>query len=143
VLALPIVVQRLASDFGLLDLIGRSQFVNITEPLAAEATQRAPKRSNLAADDVGPELTFRSRRVSLMADAFRKVEHDCNRQRVVLTRDVDQMFPSAGLDIRSVDHRQLPALEPFASDVMQKIESIVRGRLIVLIIRNQATTEVG
>ena len=47
-----------------------------------------------------------------------------------------------GPDVRRVDHRQLPHRQPPRRNEVQHGERVVRGRLIVLVVRDQSPTEV-
>ena len=76
------------------------------KPSRSEAAQRAAQLAALVADDVRAEVAVRPRAVALLADALGQVEHDRDRQHVVLARQRDERLARLGLHVRRVDDGQ-------------------------------------
>ena|SRR6266508_1212660 len=54
----------------------------------------------------------------------------------------DQRLVGLWLDVRGVDHRQATGSQKLARDIVQQVEGVIGGRLVVLVIRDQATAEI-
>lgn len=142
VLVLAIVVERLAHDLRRFDVLDRLQDIRVAEPFASEVAERAAQRRGPAAHDVRPELAIGTRRIALVADLLRHVEHDRDRQDVVRARDLEQLLAAALLDVRGVDDGEPALREPFARDVVQHVERFVRRGLVVFVVGHEPAAEV-
>ena len=76
-------------------------------------------------------------------DRLRQVEHDRNREDVILARKLDQMFPGKRLHVGRVDHRHLLRGQTFGCYKMECFERIVRSILTVFVIGNQTSEKIG
>ncbi len=108
-----VVPERLALDLDAVDVLGL-EHPDVAEALAPETLDRALEVQPLAAQDVRPELAVGPLPVALLADPLRDVEHDRDRQHVVLARERDERLPRVLLDVRGVDDRQPAGGEPLA-----------------------------
>ena len=75
--------------------------------------------------------------------ALGQVEHDRDRQHVVLAGQRDQRLAGLGLHVGGVDDGQPPARQPLAGDEVQHLERVVGRGLVVLVVGDQAAAEVG
>ena len=87
----------------------------MTEAFALQSAQRAPQLLRLIAHDVRPEVAVRRVAVPLVAELLRQVEHDRDRQDVILARQLDQRLARLRLHVGGVDHRQLARASRFAA----------------------------
>ena len=111
----PLVVpQRHPLDGGRFDLFGALQHEDVAEAFPSEATERPPQLRLLLADDVGAEVAVVREPVALLADRLGQVQHDGDRQAVVLPGQLDQRLAGLGLDVGGVDDRQPPQGQPLA-----------------------------
>ena len=60
-----------------------------------------------------------------------------------LTSESDQRLPCFRLNICGVNDREASASKSLASDEVQHLERIFRGRLSILVVRYKTTAEVG
>src|SRR5215471_7916081 len=96
----------------------------------------------LTADNVCAEVAIGSGSVTCHAHLFWYIEDDRGWQHVVLTCQRDQCLARIALHIGRIDDRQPTSLQPLANDVMQQIERLDCGGLVVLVVRDQAAAEV-
>ena len=68
----------------------------------------------LLADDVRPEVPVVPTTIPLLADGFRQVEDEGDRQAVILASEMHQWLAGLGLDVRGVNDGQSPTAEPLA-----------------------------
>ena len=85
----PLCVAQVIEELGARDAHGRdfgfaAQHVDVPKPFSRKAFHAAPELVTLAAQHVWPELAVRPGGVALAADLLGKVEHDRDRQDVVL-----------------------------------------------------------
>src|SRR3712207_8039953 len=78
---------------------------------------RRPPRSTLSLHDALP---------------IWEVEHDRDREQIVLAGESDQRLARLALDVGRVDHRESPGCEPARRDEVQDRERILRRGLVVL-----------
>jgi hypothetical protein len=81
--------------------------------------------------------------ISVLTKPIAEIEDECNRKYMKFTCELDKRFTRVRLNIGSIDHRQSPGGEPLTGDKMQDFEGVLGRSLIVLVIRNESTTEVG
>jgi hypothetical protein len=118
--------------------------VHLAETLALQAAQTAAELAPLPRDDVLRHAgAVGAGRVALGADAFRDVEDDGDRQHVVLPGEPHQVGTRLALHIGGVHDGQPAGGEPLADDVVQHLERVAAGALVVLVVGDQAAAEVG
>jgi len=117
--------------------------VDPAEALLLQAAEAATQLVALAADHLRAERAVRPTLVPGQAHALRHVQRNRDREHVVFFRKVNQLLSGLGLDVCGVDNRQAACCQPLARDVVQDIERILAGRLIVLVVGDQAATEVA
>ncbi len=139
-----IVVAPLAGDLGGLRLLHAPQDVHLAEPLALQVAQGSAQFALVALDDpAGQPGAVGARRVALRADLFGHVEDDGHRQHVVLAGQPHELLAALRLDARGVDHGEPAGREPLARDVVQDVEGVPAGALVVLVVTDQTAAEVG
>jgi hypothetical protein len=89
------------------------------------------------------ELPVGPRLIAFVAKLLRQVENNGYRQNVKLASQFNQRLARFCLDVRSVNYRETAGGQPLACDVVKHIESIVGGGLVVLIVGDQSSAEVG
>ena len=124
------------------DLVLAVQRVDRAEALTLQAFQPAAELVALAADHMGAEVAVGAGRVARDTHLLRDVEDDRHRQHVVLAGDGYQLSARLGLDVRGVHDGQPAGLQPLAGDVVQQLERLRRGGLVVLVVGHQAAAEV-
>jgi hypothetical protein len=127
----------LALDHRALDLVDRAQHGDPAEALAGQAPEAAVQLLALAPHDVVAEVAVGPPAVALEADRLGHVEHHRHGQHVVGPRHLDQRPASLALDVGGVDHREPAPLEPLAGDVVQHVERVAGGRLVVLVVGHE------
>jgi hypothetical protein len=116
--------------------------VDVAESLALQVAQGPLKLAALLPDHVRAEAPIGTRLVALFADTFGHIEDDRDRQHVVAPRELDQRLSCLWLNVRRINDGQESALESLRPNEMEGLERRRRRRLVVLIVRNQAPTEV-
>src|SRR6185369_11775884 len=81
--------------------------------------------------------------ISILTKPIAEVKDECDRQYMKFTREFNQRFTSIRLNIRSVNYCQSPGGEPLSSDKVQSFEGVFSRSLIVFVIRDKSSTEVG
>lgn len=114
----------------------------MAKSFTAKAAKGTMELTPLIPYNVRPEVTIQPRAVPFVTDAFGQVQDNCDREDVVLARQCHEGFARFGLDVRGIDHGQLPAGEPPGSDEVQRRERVVRCRLLVLIVRHEGSEAV-
>ncbi len=114
----------------------------MTEALALERAQRSFQLLRLLAHHVDAELTVRPVAIALVTKRRGQVEDDGHRQHVVLAGEPHDGLARFALNVGRVDHGQAARLEPLAGDVMQHIECIGGGALVVLVVGDEPATVV-
>ena len=114
----------------------------MTKAFAFESPQRAPQLLRLVSDDVRTELAVGPTLITLVAQLFWQVQNDRHRQNMKLASERDQRLARLRLHVRRVDYGQAASSQPLASDEVQDIECIIRGRLGILVVGHQAAAEV-
>ncbi len=134
--------ERLALDLDAIHLIGRGENIEIRETFTPQATQRTPQHTHLSSHHMRPKIAVRPIAIALLAQLFRQVKDDSDRQCMILTGQRQQCSAILHLHIRCIYHRQLPQCQPFSREKMHEFKGFFRNRLIVLIIGNQPTTHI-
>jgi hypothetical protein len=97
----------------------------------------------LLPDDVRAERAIGRDPIPFLADALGQVEHDRDRQAVVLPRQSHQRLAGGLLDVRRVDDGEAPRRQALRRDQVQHLEGVGRSRLVVLVVGHEAAAEVG
>jgi hypothetical protein len=142
VLSLPVVPEGRARDPGGVHFLGAREDVHLAEALAVQPLEGAAQIACLVADDVGAEVAVGTIAVSVVADALGQVEHDRDRQEVVLTRERDERSPVLALDACRVDYGESARGHALGGDEVEKLEGIGRSRLVVRVVGDEAAAEV-
>jgi hypothetical protein len=90
-----------------------------------------------------PKLTIWPRYIPVLAKPLRQIEDNCDREDMVFARQLDEPFARLRLHIGGIDHSQLAAGESFADDRVEQVECVSRRRLVVFVVGDQASAEVG
>ncbi len=135
-------VQPGAGDRRRVDLVGAVQHVHGAEPLAAQAAQAAAQLAALAAQHVRAEVPVLAALVPFRAEVFRQIEHDRDRQHVVLAGQGNEVAAGFGLDVGGVDDGEAAGFEPLPGDEAEHLERGRGGGLVVLVVGDQAAAEV-
>ena len=92
---------------------------------------------------MGAEVPIGAFPVALVTHVFGQMQHDRHRQAMVLAGAVPPGAPSLFLHVGGIDNGQPASRKAFGGDEMQQVKGIGGGRLIVLVITNQTSAEVG
>lgn len=139
-----VVEALLGDDGGVLGLRGSAQHVHLAEALALQVAQGAAQFAGVALDDpAGHVGAVAAGGVALGADLLGHVEDDGDGQHVVLPGQLDQLTPGVLLHVGGVDDGAAAGGEPLARDVVQDVEGVTAGALVVLVVGDQAPAEVG
>ena len=114
----------------------------VRNPSRPSPRSAAAELAALAAEHVRAEVPVRAAGVALGAELLRQVEHDRDRQHVVLAGQHDQLAAGFGLHVGGVDDGQPAGCQPLAGDELQHLERGRRGGLVVLVVGDQAAAEV-
>ncbi len=139
-----VVEALLGDDGGVLDLRDAAQHVHLAEALALQVAQGAAEFAGVALDDAAGHVgAVGAAGVALGADLLGHVQDDGDGQHVVLAGQVDQLTPGVLLHVGRVDDGATAGGEPLAGDVVQDVEGVAAGALVVLVVGDQAPAEVG
>lgn len=139
-----VVVALLGDDRGVLDVLDAPQDVHLAEALALQVAQRAAEFAGVALDDAAGHVgAVGAGRVAFGTHLLRHVQHDGDGQHVVLLRQLDQLTAGVLLHAGGVDHRATAGREPLARDVVQDVEGVPCRALVVLVVGDQTSAEVG
>src|SRR5580704_119038 len=89
-----------------------------------------------------PKLPIRAMSIAILAQPLRKIKDNGLGEDVELLRESDEGLASLRLDIRSVDNGESSTRESLSNDLVQEIERIARGGLVVLVVRNKRPAKV-
>ena len=143
VLVLEVVEELLAHDDGVGDVLLRAQDVDLAEAFLAEVLERAAELVPLAPYDGVAEVPVGPGGVAVQADPLRQVEHDGDRQDVVVTGEGDELPTGLRRHVGRVDDGQAAGGQPLAGDVVQDVEGRSAGCLVVLVVGHQTAAEVA
>src|SRR5262249_24950209 len=110
--------------------------------LALKSSNRTPELLGLISYNVGAELSVWPILVPFVTDLFRQVQHDRHGQYMELASEGYQRLAGLGLDVGRIDDSQSPRSEPLTGHVMQHIEGVSGGRLIILVVCHEAATKI-
>jgi hypothetical protein len=142
---LPLVVPcLLVDDRRGVDRLGALQDVGPPELPPRQRPQAPPQLAALPRDHVrGQVRPLRAGRVALGGHPLGHVQHDRDRQHVVVLGDPQQRLARLGLHVGRVDDGQQPAPQPLADDVVQQVERVAGGGLVVLVVGHHRPAAVG
>ena len=96
------------------------------------------QRGNLLPHHVRSEVAVGPALIALVAQLLGHIEHDCHSERVIFTRQLHQAFAVFLPHVGSVHHGQPAFPQALARDVVERVERVRRGRLVVLVVRDQS-----
>ena len=114
----------------------------MAEAFLAQCLERAPQVIDLPPNDMGAEFPVATVRVAVVAKPLRQVEDGGDWQHIMGLGQRHQRLPRLRLDVRRVNHRQLPRFQPFAGNKIQSLERIRRSCLVVFIIADESAAKV-
>jgi hypothetical protein len=89
-----------------------------------------------------PKLPIRAKSIAILAQPLGKIKDNGLGEEVVLLRESNEGLASLRLDIRGIDYGESSPRESLPNDLVQEIERVLRGGLIVLAVRNKRPAEV-
>ena len=89
------------------------------------------------------EVAVQALGVALDRDRIGHVDDDGVDEYVVALGEPDERGSGALLDVGGVDDGEQPAAQPRADDVVQHVEGVRGGRLVVLVVGHQAAAEIA
>ena len=109
------------------------------------ASPRSPRRRSARCRRITPALRSRSGRAALRStrDALRHVEHDRDRQDVVVAGELHERRAVLALDAGRVDDGEPAGAQPDRGDVVQDVEGRRGRRLVVLVVGDQTAADVA
>jgi hypothetical protein len=138
-----IVPERLAFNGDLVGLFLGFEDVDMSEAFALQAAEAAAELDQLIADNVRTKGTVGAIFVAVVTSLFGEFEDDCDGQDIVLTGQSHERLTGLGLDIGGVDHSEKAAGKALGGDVVEHFESFHGGSLIVLVVADESTAEIG
>ena len=138
-----VVPRAFPDDLDGSQVVGIRQHVHPPEALLAQAPQRPLQVAVLAPDDVAAEVTVGTGRGALDRYRLGHVEHDGVDQRVVAAGQGHERGAGLGLDVGGVHDGEQATTQPGAGQVVQHLEGVGRGRLVVLVVGDQGAAEVA
>ena len=139
----PVAVQPGAGDRHVRDLLDPPQGVHRAEALPLQATQPAAELVTLPPDHLRPEIPVRAGRIAVQTHPLRHVEHDRDRQHVVLAGQRDELLARLRLHVGGVDDGQSAGGQPQARNVFEQLERQRSCRLVILVVGHQPAAEVA
>src|SRR5215471_14900748 len=118
------------------------QHMDPAKTLSFKIAQRSAQLLRLLAHDMGTESALWAITVSLVAKLLRQIKSNSNRNAMILAGQGNDCLASFGLHVRGINYDELASGQPFGSDEIQNLKSVVCGRLAVLIVGYQTTAEV-
>jgi hypothetical protein len=97
----------------------------------------------MAGDDVSGDDAFGALGVLEVADFFTEVEDDRTGEVVIASREIDERFTRFGLEIGGIDNSEAAPEQSLSHDVMDQVEGIAAGGLVVLVVADEGTAGVG
>ena len=117
--------------------------MDVPEPLALEAAERAAELGALLSDDAQTEVSVGAVTVSFVAELGRHVEYECDGEAVEPTGQGDEGSSGFGLDVGCVDDGEASGGESFGGDEVEDLEGVVGGGLVVFIVGDESAAVVG
>ncbi len=138
-----VVVAALQDDFGRVGLLLGAQYVNLAEAFALQPAQRTAQLPAMTPHDMtGHAGAVGPGGVARLTDLFRQVQHDGDGQHVVLPGELDELFAALWLHVGRVDDGEPARGETLARDVVEDVEGVPAGALVVLVVGDEAPAEV-
>jgi hypothetical protein len=138
-----VVPQRLSFEAGRLDLLFTGEDEYPVEALSTETPDGTAELRLLVAQDVRPELPILARSVAVSAHPLGDVEDDGHGEDMVFLGQGDETPSGLYLDVGGVDHGEAAGIEPLPGDEPQHVEGGVGCGLVVLVVTDESSTEVG
>ena len=142
VLVLQVIPQRLPHNFRGIHFFGRLQDVDSPKAFTFELSKRIPQLPALLAHNMRTEIPFRAVSISLLAQFFREVKNDGDRNTVILARKRDDRLAGLRLHVRRINHHQPARRQPLGRDEMEHFKRVFCRRLAIFVIRHKAAAEV-
>src|SRR5690606_9238614 len=101
-----IVPQGDASENRRVDLLRRVKDEHVPKALALQAVHSAAKLGELLADDGGAKLPIAATLIAIAAGLLGQVEHDGDREDVILPREPHERLPRLALHVGGVDNSE-------------------------------------
>lgn len=138
-----VVVAALDDDLRGVGLLLGAQDVHLAEAFALQSAQGAAQLAAVTLHDVaGHAGAVGAGGVARLADLFRQVEHDGDGQHVVLAGQLDELLAALGLHVGGVHDGEAAGREAFARDVVEHVEGVAAGALVVLVVGDETSAEV-
>jgi len=131
--------KRMTCDRATIDALDAGELPDLAEALALKASEAATHLRDHPLNDLSTKGTIRPRLIALDANVDAGIEHDSDWQSVPLASQLDPALAICRTDIRGVDDRQLPMLQPLSRDLAHQLEGIGGDALVCFIVRNQST----
>lgn len=135
--------ERSRNDLDRVQVAGAVQDVDAAEALLAQSPEGPLEVSVLPADDVTAEVPVGPLLVPLDGDRVRDIDHDRVDEDVVTLGQSDQRGAGLLLDVGGIDNGEQPPPKPGADDVVEHVERIGSGGLVVLVVGHQPAAEVA
>src|SRR5258708_24048368 len=94
------------------------------------------------ANTMRPKLPIRAKSIAILAQPLGKIDDDGLGKEVKLLRQSDERLASLRLDICGIDHGKSSSRESLSNDLVQEVEPVPCGGLIVLVVRNKRPAKV-
>jgi len=108
--------------------------VNVPETFAFEIANGAPQLLTLLPDDVWSEVAICSLAIAILAEAIRQVEHQRDRENVIVACELNEGLARFGLHVGGVNDGKFRSRETFGGDVVQNFEGVFRCCLAVFVV---------
>jgi hypothetical protein len=125
-----------------IDLFRRGELEDVTDSLAFQTAQRTPELLGLVANNMRSKLPIRAKSIAILAQPLGKIKDNGLGKDVELLRESDEGFASLWLNIRSINYGESSTRESLSNDLVQEIERVPRGGLVVLVVRNKRPAKV-
>ena len=135
--------HRHQDDVGVVDGRRSAQDVDDAEALPPQPAEAAAQLLRVPTDDLRPEVTVGPAVVAPHALLDGDVEHDRHREDVVGAGQLHQFGPGVLGHVGRVDDGGQPAAQPDPGDVVEGVEGVVRGGLVVLVVRDEPAVVVA
>ncbi len=134
--------HRLTHKRRSFNLLFSLENMNLPKPLSLELAKGLSKLAALIPHNVRAEVAVGTVNVSVLADSLWQIEDNNHRDNVILTSQLEQTSSSIRLNIRRIHDHQLSESQTFPGNVVQKLESVFRYSLVILVIRHHSATSI-
>jgi len=110
---LQVVPEWLPLNLSGLNFLRCAQHVNSAKALTLQIAQRSAQLLRLLADDVGTEIPIWAIAVSFVAELFRQIKYNRDRNAVILPRQGNDRLARFRLYICGINNDELPCGQPF------------------------------